>query len=322
MTEEEKAAAEQARKDAAGKLDVIMDSLKGLATRMDSMEREDKARKDAEESEHKDASRRDAARKDRFGSRKDGESYKDYRARHDADEAAMCDAMRKDGADDEKAKADSAGARKDAEDEHRRADESFEKWAKEEEGEGDHKADKARKDAEDKEREDAARKDAVMATENADLKARLLALEGTLKGLTAETPAAERDALATAQSRADSIAALFGDRASPPIPGENSLAYRRRLLSRFQRHSDRFKDKRFDSADSDTLSLVEDTVYADAANAAKSPGAEAIGRLIPVERTDAAGRRITSYNGDPMAWMRHFMTGAQVGRILRPQNRA
>ena len=39
----------------------------------------------------------------------------------------------------------------------------------------------------------------------------------------------ERDGLARAQSRADGIAGLFGQRASGPTPGETALEYRRRL---------------------------------------------------------------------------------------------
>lgn len=321
MTEEEKAVADQARKDADDKLTAIADTLSRLNSRMDSVEAMDKARKDAEEKVVADKSRHDAARKDRFGARRDGESFKDWKGRHDADEKAMCDSLRADGDDDEVCSKTAKDARKDAEEEERRADaESFEKWAKEEGDESEHKDDKARKDAEEKDRKDAeeqARKDAAMNTENADLKARLAAMEATLKGITAETPASERDALASAQSRADSVAAMFGDRAAPPIPGEKPLDYRKRLLARFQRHSERFKESRFDSMDDASVGAVEDIVYADAVTSARSPAQTQPGQLIEFTERDRAGRTITKYAGDIAAWMTPFMTGATVGKINR-----
>src|SRR6185437_9321411 len=213
MTEEEMAAADKARKDAAEKLDAIMDSIGKMHGRMDALEAADKARKD-EDKERADRARHDAARKDRFGHRKDGETHKEYVARHDADEAAMCDEMEKGGDEKEAAKKAAQDARKDAEAEERRTDASFEEWAREEEREPAHRDDKARKDAgaeaaKEKERADRARHDS-MNQENADLRQRLAAAEAAIKSITAETPASERDALATAQSRADSVAAMFG----------------------------------------------------------------------------------------------------------------
>jgi hypothetical protein len=297
MTEEEQAVADKARKDAEAKLDAIMDSFKRMDSRLDAMEVADKARKDAAEEEQKraDAGRRDAARKDRFAPRKDGESDDAFKARCDADEDADRKAWQEDG-DDEETAADKA--------KRRRADAVA--------------CDaKARKDAaEDKERADKVRADAAVTQENADLKARLAAMEATLKGITTETPASERDALAAAQARADSVAAMFGDRALQPIPGETPLAYRKRLLSRFQRHSDRFKETRFDALDGATLGTVEDVVYADASSAARQPGTVQTGMLIPVIE-HVGGRPITRFHGDPMSWMQHFMTGAQVGSFNR-----
>ena len=324
MTDEERAAAEKARKDADEKLDRITDALKRVDARLDSFEAADKARHDAEEKERADCARLDAARKDRFGARKDGEAYKDWKGRHDADEAAMREELEKGG--HEKAAADKAAkdARKDAEEAERKdGGETFAEWAKQETEEPDHQAaaDKARKDAEEKERMDKARHDAALAVENVDLKTRLAALETSIKGLTTEVPASERDALAAAQSRADSVAAMFGERASAPIPGERPVDYRKRLLARYQRHSPRFKDSRFDSLDAAMLQPIEEIVYADAVTAAKSPDAARAGVLLAVEHRDSAGRTITTYNGDPMAWMQHFMTGAQVGRIVRLNQR-
>jgi hypothetical protein len=233
MAEEdkEKAAADASRQDAAAaaKHDAIMDAIAKIDSRFEKMD----ARVDAFEKEKKDSARKDAARKDKFGKRQDGESYKDWSKRHDAEEKEMCDALKTDGADEKDCKDTASSARHDAEEDEKRHDKDFDKWAKEEEDEPEHKKDKAKKDAasrkdseeseekkekEKEEREDAARKDsAAMTRENEDMKARLAAMEAIVKGITTETPGSERDALATAQTRADAVSAMLGDRAPAPL---------------------------------------------------------------------------------------------------------
>jgi hypothetical protein len=309
---------------AAAKLDAILAGMAGISSRMDAMENEIKARKDADEKSRRDAeeakARFDSARKDRFGARKDGESRKDYVARHDADEAWMMDAL-KDSPDCAKSVRD---ARKDAEDAEAKQDEGFEEWAKEESREPAHRSD-ARKDgeAEEKPRAPDMEKEVSMkdGVEIAGLREQIAALSNIVRSITAETPAADRDALARAQSRADSVAAMFGERAPQPFPGERPLDYRKRALSKFQRHSERFKDSRLDSLDDATLSATEEHVYHDAQVAARSPATPTAGRLIG--RTERiGGRDITTFTGDPMAWMGAFMTGPQSGDFVRPQNRS
>lgn len=318
-TEAERKAREEredhARKDREERLDAALDSLKRMDARMDAME--------TEKREREDKARHDAARKDRFGHRKDGESRKDWGKRHDDDEGAMMDALVKGGCAEDKARKDAKDCRMDAEEgEAKEGGESFKKWAEEESKEPEH--DKARKDAEEaekkteEERKDRARHDAAAATENADLKTRLARTEAIIAGLTAEVPASERDALARAQGRADSVAAMFGERAPTPTPGETSLAYRKRLLEKFKPHSTRFKASRFDSADAAILDPVEEIIYADATEAARAPANTArVGSLLPIMSRDAAGRTITKYEGDIMAMMLPFMSGATVGKINR-----
>lgn len=308
MTEEEKAVADKARKDAdeamQAKLDEMQAKLDAANARLDAAEaaeaeRADRARKDADEAK----SRRDAARKDRFGARKDGEDDAAYKARCDADEEAEREALKEEGEGEEAATDKARKARKDAE-----------------EADGKARADKARQDAEEKERmerDDAARADAALRTENADLKARLAALEGAFTSLTRETPAEERNALAAAQARADGIAGLFGERAVPPLPGESGVDYRKRLASKFKQHSARFKETDLSRCDAAMLSAVEDIIYNDAAAAARSPGRASAGVLIPIVERDMAGRQITRFTGDPMAWMQHFTGQAAVGKINR-----
>jgi len=332
MTDEEKAAAEKARNDSTAKLDAIMDALGKVSGRMDAMEARDTARKDAEESEKKeraereraDRARHDAARKDRFGARKDGESHKDWKARHDADEAAMCDALEKSGVEKDKARKDAADCRRDAEEgEKEEGGESFKKWAEEEGKEAEHN-DKARKDAEEaaareKEEKDRARHDSATI---ADLKATVAGMQSLLTQVTATSTVEDRNALAQAQARADSIAGLFGNRALPPIPGESPLAYRRRLANDFKQHSAKFKDKALGTMDADVLGVVEEQIYHDAETAARAPNRAGPGRLIPIREVDEAGRTITRYTGDNMAWMSMFMSPGRVGRIIDPRNRA
>jgi 8-oxo-dGTP pyrophosphatase MutT (NUDIX family) len=322
VTMAEEAKKTEERVDAAA----VMDALSKLSGRIDSMHGRldaiDKARKDAsdkeeerlqkerEKEEHlegakKDAARLDAARKDRFGHRKDGESEEDYKKRHDADEMAVCDALEKGGTEKEKAKTDARKARHDAETEEERE----------------------RKERDDKAKHDKIRHDAALATENAELKAKLAAigtdvtaLRDTVTSLTRETPIEERDALAKAQARADGIAAMFGHQVSAPITGETSLAYRKRLLAGFLRHSPRLKDAKLDAADGPLLATIEDVIYADAAEAARRADGATTGVLIPHVERDSAGRQITRFTGDPLAWMAPHMTGGQVGRIIRSPN--
>ncbi len=149
---------------------------------------------------------------------------------------------------------------------------------------------------------------------NWDLIARTNALQQRVDRLTAPQPAAERDALATAQARADSVAAHFGGQVSAPILGETPLAYRKRVLLGFQRHSPRFKNTQLGPLDSPSLSLVEDHVYADAVAAAKKPPP---GVMREVSERDAAGRLISRFYGDPSAWMDTFMSSGVSARINR-----
>lgn len=310
--------------------------IRRMDDRMDSFEKKMDAFMDAfmsDRKDRKDSERKDGARKDKFGKRKDGESYKDYKDRHDADEKAMCDALRKDSEDKEEDCMDAAkDARRDAEEEEKRSDKDFEKWAKEEEKEPEHKDSKKDEEApedkkEEKKEEKAekeeekpdSKKDSTVTKENAELRLRLLALESQIKGIKRETPREEMDAIAASQSRADAVAAMFNDRAPPATPGETPLDYRKRLIGRFKRHSDRFKEARFDSMDANTLGVVEDIVYMDAMNAARNTADAQVGMLVPY--TERYGNReITKFHGDVGAFIAPFVPqNPQVCKIIRPQ---
>ena len=41
------------------------------------------------------------------------------------------------------------------------------------------------------------------------------------------------------------------------------------------------------------------------------------GRLVPFKYRDDTGRKVTAFEGDPMAWMKHFMSPGGTARIDR-----
>lgn len=153
--------------------------------------------------------------------------------------------------------------------------------------------------------------------ENAELRQRVGAAEARLAWLSSEVTPEQRDALQAAQVRADSVGALFGQRVSEPRLGETPLSYRRRVLRDFQVHSPQLQHAQLDAMNDATLGLVENQVYADAAVAARTAAEAKPGVLTPYVEIDAAGRRITKFYGDPMAWMAPFMTGGSRGRFNR-----
>lgn len=169
--------------------------------------------------------------------------------------------------------------------------------------------------AEEAAKADAARADA--ARENADLKKQLVALQSQVSGLVKPLSATDRDALALAQSRADSVAQMFGDSVTAPLNGENPVAYRKRLAMKFQKHSLEMKDVKLDSLDGAAFDLVENKIYADAQGAALSPAALPAGRLIPIVRKDSAGREITTYAGDMDGWLSTFKAPGAVVKFNR-----
>lgn len=192
------------------------------------------------------------------------------------------------------------------------------------EGEAEHRseerADSAeKKDEEEKERADsAARADSQrLSRENAELREQIKRMNGTLSTLTKPLSTEDRDALATAQMRADSVMQMFGQSAAQPLHGESPIDYRRRLAAKLQSHSSDMKGVKLDSIDGPAFKLVEDRIYADAQSAALNPAAAPAGRLIPIVSRDEAGRQITRFTGDIDAWMGHFKAPGVVCKVNR-----
>ncbi|ENO7747096.1 NUDIX hydrolase [Salmonella enterica] len=209
----------------------------------------------------------------------DEETDAKAKAKADAEEEA-----RKEKADAEEKEAEEAKAKADAE----------EKAAKE-------KADaeaKEKADAEEAERMAKEKADSQLRQEIAELRSRI----------PTELSDEERNEIADAQVKADSVFSCFGKRAPVPLSGEKPLAYRRRLMIQLQEHSPDFKTVDLSTiADSALLSVAEKTIYADAQKSASlSVGP---GMLREIKRADATGRQISTFEGDPAATWAPFQSG-------------
>lgn len=157
--------------------------------------------------------------------------------------------------------------------------------------------------------------------ENEDLKRQLADMQAKVDSLLKPRSHDDSNALSQAQSRADSLAQMFGDKVPAPLAGETPIAYRKRLASRFQKHSATLKTEDISRLDGQSFALVEDKIYADAQAAALSPANLPEGRVIAQTTIDAAGRHITRYVGDIKAAFAPFMAKAQVIRINRNAGR-
>lgn len=203
----------------------------------------------------------------------------DLKAKADADEAA-----KKEKADAEDEEAEEAKAKADAEE----------------------KAAKEKADAEAKEKADPEEAE-KMAKEKADSQLRQEIAELRSR-IPTELSDEERNEVAEAQVKADSVFSSFGKRAPIPLSGEKPMAYRRRLMIQLQEHSPDFKAVDLSAiADSQLLSAAEKHIYADAQKAASlSVGP---GMLREIKRKDATGREISIFEGDPSVTWAPFQSG-------------
>lgn len=329
--------------DAGQKLDKLLSAMDNVARRMDAIEEEHAAvrdrkdmkrddgeipeelrekldddaanRKDDDEGEPEylssmpeetaaDKSRKDAAR-GFFKGRRD--VYRKRRAdaakRDDRKDAAKKDgyddAAKKDGRadNDDELPADLKDALDD--DARKRADEEgAEPPAELMEKAGDKKADAAR--AHFKARHDSYRR--VRADAMKPLSDRIDALAKRMPAILSD---ADRDAMADAQARADSVYSMFGKRAPRPLDGETVVDYRRRLAKEVQPHSPTWKEVHLASLGADAFNIAENTIYADAQVAAASPDFDG-GALREQITVDATGRRISTFHGHPASWMAAF----------------
>lgn len=258
-----------------------------IMKRLDAMDRRD--RKDADERRPLEA----ADRKDR----KDGDEKE-----HNAGERAA-------GAEEEKRKLEDRKDRKDESEAERERDwkegghkANEERWAKERKDEGDHD--------EDTDREDRARRDSQILSENRKLSAKIAEMESRLSAVYREPSIADREAIAEARSRADVLYQAIENRpASVAIPGESPISYRKRLVDGLRKYSDRMKDVRVDALTGAAFEVVEDTIYADAQAAIRSDAIIPANTLRPITTNDRGHYR-TDYVGDSSVWTEPFSAGA------------
>lgn len=180
-----------------------------------------------------------------------------------------------------------------------------EKHAKEK-ADAEEKAAKEKADAEAKEKADAEEAE-KMAKEKADSQLRQEIAELRSR-IPTELSDEERNEVAEAQVKADSVFSSFGKRAPIPLSGEKPMAYRRRLMIQLQEHSPDYKAVDLSAiADSQLLSTAEKHIYADAQKAASlSVGP---GMLREIKRADATGRQISTFEGDPAVTWAPFQSG-------------
>ncbi|MGQ3662667.1 NUDIX hydrolase [Citrobacter braakii] len=125
------------------------------------------------------------------------------------------------------------------------------------------------------------------------------------------TAAADEDQndMVQAQVKADSAYTAVGRKAPQPFSGEKAMDYRKRALIGLQGLAKDFSEVNIRSiSDSATLNVLEDQIY----KAAKADVDWAMdntpGYLHKTVRMDEAGRRITTWHGDPNAWLSAFKT--------------
>jgi hypothetical protein len=108
------------------------------------------------------------------------------------------------------------------------------------------------------------------------------------------------------QSAADQACRAWGAAAVPPLHGEQLLDYRRRLLRPLMKHSKEFAAVDLDELREPLLGPIEKSVFADAIRASTDASSVPEDYLREIITVDKTGRRISSFVGQPRAWMNAF----------------
>jgi hypothetical protein len=127
----------------------------------------------------------------------------------------------------------------------------------------------------------------------------------------------ERNQIAAARVRADSLYARLGRSTPDTLPGELPAAYRKRLAAGLQDCSPQLRRANLDGVPDAALGAIEDRIYQDALAASRQPAANPTGALRPHTYQDTTGHMVTEYFGDPMAWMGAFMAQGATVRLNR-----
>jgi 8-oxo-dGTP pyrophosphatase MutT (NUDIX family) len=214
---------------------------------------------------------------------------------------------------------DSLGKKDEDEDEEEDGKKDSKKDAKKDEDEEDGKEKKdakkdedeekkdAKKDDDDDSKKDSARGDAVVTKKT---------IEELINQRLREPTAEERAKFVEAQVRAEPVYQAFGDSAGAPrfLQGESLLGYRKRLLKPQLKHSPAWKDVNVEAIGDEALfGNIEKQVYGDALAAAMHPQGDGMAlQLREIVRTDATGRRISTFVGDPEACWAPFKSGRKA----------
>lgn len=306
------------RKDEASageKLDKLLTKMDAMEGRLDAMETanckadEDKDETKEDANEENEESEREVAKAD--GKKADAEEEEEEREDDDeeeegepervvADKGKRKDAARKDGPTSPLPK-------------QQRTPEQ-DKAIKE------YQAKHAKGDAEEDEEEREDRNMSRHDSDNSDLRRRIADLE---KVMPRQLSDADHQAFADAQARADTVFQAFGDSAPRPLMGEDVMTYRRRLAGSIKGKSKTWSKTNLHGINDDNaFSVIEDSIYADAMDAAHHPTDLKADELRPIYSTDVTGRRTTSFAGEPRAWMDAFsgsrrrLVGVRQGGVL------
>jgi len=154
------------------------------------------------------------------------------------------------------------------------------------------------------------RADSFQSAANRAAMAKIAELEHQMRHVMAEAPAGDRNQIADARSRADSVfQAALGRTAPDAIPGEKPVAYRRRLADALKKFSPTLSTARLDGVAGGALEAVESRIYADALEAVKDNTVVPAGQLRAIKRREL-GHDITEYVGDPAAAWGPFAWGS------------
>ena len=129
--------------------------------------------------------------------------------------------------------------------------------------------------------------------------------------------AEERNQIAGARHRADSVYARVGRSLPEYMPGESPSGYRKRLAHGLREFSPQLRHTNMDAVPDSALGAVEDRVYQDAMEAANKPAANPHGTLRPRSYIGPTGHLTTEYYGDPLSWMSAFMAPGAKTRLNR-----
>jgi hypothetical protein len=135
------------------------------------------------------------------------------------------------------------------------------------------------------------------------------------------SPPADPVGLAEIASRFDSAYSAIGAGGSPaPLPRETKFSYRRRLASGLARFSDSWRQADLYRLGSDAMRAAEAQILSDvSAVCADLTIGNQDGSLRRIDRTTAAGHRITDWAGDPRAWLNTFAGPRKaVKRFINP----